>query len=63
MLNAVSKLDDDMLRDRRITHYFRKIVAAETLEKKHEWRELMEEEINARSPKQVERLERAKGLR
>jgi len=63
MAGAVTHLDEDMAREQRINLYFRRMCAAKTTEEKHEWRELMEEEINARSPEQVARLEKTKGLR
>ncbi len=62
-LPNVTPLDDDMRREQRINRYFRRMVAAELKPEQRQWWAKMQAEILSRSPEQVARLERARGLR
>ena len=55
--------DEDQAREARITEHMMKLQTARTPEERRRHLKAMEEEIKARSPRQIAWMERRKGLR
>ncbi|MHB1326885.1 MAG: hypothetical protein ACYC2K_01665 [Gemmatimonadales bacterium] len=56
------RIDQDSLRELRIDNYRRQMDAAETRLQRRVFWDLMQDEINKRSPEQIARMERERGL-